>query len=330
MEQSAGPFWADGAVSMTAEYAAPDRDVVDYHVYCLDPEARDRQTGTGLLLRGPAPRTLAAGQYFVCLGAAQTFGRFCEKPFPTLLQERLALQAVNLGRGGAGPSFFAKENDRLLAYVNNARFAIVQVMAGRSESNSIFESKGLGHYTRRTDGAGVGCDEAFKELLATRDVSCLKRIVAETRRHWVDSYIALFDAIKVPKILFWFSERRPGYRESYQDVYALFGQFPQLVNAQMMKLVRRYCDVYVECVSTKGLPHTLINRFTGLPTTVTDPWGGTWSRNWYYPSPEMHVEAAAALVKVCRKYVRPAGARRGATVFAARVRGLFANRAMQN
>lgn len=314
---------------MTAEYAAPDRDVADYHVYCLDPQVRDRQTGTGLLLRGPAPRTLAAAQYFVCIGAAQTFGRFCAKPFPTLLQERLELPAVNLGRGGAGPAFFAEENDRLLEYVNRARFAVVQVMAGRSGSNSIFESKGLGYYTRRADGAGIGCDQAFRELLATRDVSDVKKIVAETRQHWVESYIELFNAIKVPKILLWFSERRPGYRESYKDVYALFGQFPQLVNAEMTKRIRRYCDEYVECVSNDGLPHVLINRFTGLPTTVTDPWGGVWNKNGYYPSPEMHREAADALEKVCRKYVRRAAARRRPDVPATPVRGLFAKARLQ-
>lgn len=290
---------------MTAEYAEPDWDVVDYQIYCLDPDVLDRQTGTGLLLRGPAPRTLEAGRYFVCIGAAQTFGRFCEKPFPTLLQERLGIQAVNMGRGGAGPSFFSKENGRLLEYVNGARFVVIQVMAGRSESNSLFESKGLGYYIRRSDGTGIGCDEAFKELLASNDLGYIKKLVAETRQNWITNYIELMEAIRVPKILLWFSERRSDYREGYKDLNALFGQFPQLVNTDMINQLRQYADDYVECVSNKGMPHVLINRFTGKPTIVRDRWSGTWNKNWYYPSPRMHIEAANALEKVCRKYVRP-------------------------
>ena len=122
---------------MTEGYADPDWEVVDYQMYCLDSEVIDRQTNTVLLLRGPKPQNLESGEYFVCIGAAQTFGRFCERPYPTLLQERLGLQALNLGRRGAGPSFFSKENDKLLGYINGARFAVIQVMAGRSEGNSL-------------------------------------------------------------------------------------------------------------------------------------------------------------------------------------------------
>lgn len=307
---------------MTAEYAEPDWEVVDYHIYALDPEVRDRQTGAPLLLRGPAPRSLEEGGYFVCIGAAQTFGRFCEKPYPALLRERLGIETVNLGRGGAGPSFFSKENERLLEYVNRARFAVVQVMAGRSESNSLFESKGLGYYVRRADGTGIGCDEAFRELLATRDRAYVERIVAETRQNWVNNYIELLESIRVPKVLFWFSERRPRYRETWQHVGGLFGRFPQLVNADMVQAVRRYADAYAECVSSKGVPQVLVNRFTGEPTSVRDPWCGEWKANWYYPSPEMHVAAAGVLEKVCRRYVRRAAPGRGGKVYAA-LKGLF-------
>jgi hypothetical protein len=294
---------------MTADYAEPDRELVDYQLYCLDPRVRDRQTQAPLLLRGPVPATLAPHQYFTCIGAAQTFGRFCEKPFPTLLQQRLGMPVLNLGRGGAGPSFFSEENENLLDYINNARFAVVQIMAGRSESNSLFESKGLGHYIRRADGASIGCDQAFSGLLAGGDIAQVKKIVAETRHNWVINMTALLRAIKVPKILLWLSERRPAYREGYGEVSALFGKFPQLVNASMVRRIRAYADGYVECVSALGMPQPLIHRVTGAPLTITDPWG-SWSNNWYYPSPQMHDAAAAALEPACRRYVEPAVRRR--------------------
>ena len=288
---------------MTEGYSNPDCEVVDYQTYCLDPEAIDRQTNTGLLLRGPKPQDLEKRKYFVCIGAAQTFGRFCENPYPVLLQEKLGIQTLNLGRGGAGPSFFSKDNDKLLEYINNARFAIIQVMSGRSESNSLFHSRCLGFYTRISDGTSIGSDDAFRELLKEKNKDYIKKIVAETRQNWINNNKELLEKIKIPKILFWFSVRKPRYRERYQNIDTLFGEFPQLVNSYMINQLRKYYDEYVECVSRRGLPHILINRFTGKPTTIKDPWGGTWSKNWYYPSPEMHADAANALEKVCKRYL---------------------------
>ncbi len=292
---------------MAEGYTNQDWKVVDYQMYCLDPEIIDRQTNTQLLFRGPKPQKLEEGNYFVSIGAAQTFGRFCEEPYPTLLQKRLGIQTLNLGRGGAGPSFFSKDNDKLLKYINNARFAIIQILSGRSESNSLFNSKGLGFYTRVSDGTPIGCDDAFRELLKHHDKNYIKTIIAETRNNWVDNYRKFLEEITPPKILFWFSTRKPHYKEKYKDIDTLFGEFPQLVNAHMISQIRKFGDEYVECVSRKGIPHSLINRFTGKPITIEDPWGGVWNKNWYYPSPEMHVDAANTLEKVCKRHLNPRG-----------------------
>jgi hypothetical protein len=289
---------------LTAEYAQTDGEVVDYQIYCLDPHVLDRETGASLLLRGPRPGSLDAGRYFACLGAAQTFGRFCPRPFPTLLGERLGLDVLNLGRGGAGPSFFSEENDGLIAYVNRARFAIVQVMAGRSESNSLFLSKGLGYYTRVADGTSIGCDEAYRELLEQHDAPFVRTIVEETRANWIRSYRRLLSQIRVPTIMLWFSMRAPDYVEEYRSVEALFGDFPQLVNRGMVEEVRASCTAYVESVSRRGMPHRLVSRRNGEPVTVSDPWGGEWSTDWYYGSPDMHVDAAAALEPACAAILR--------------------------
>jgi hypothetical protein len=287
---------------LTHAYQDADWKVVDYQIYCLDPDILDRQTQTTLLLRGPKPAHLEKGNYFACIGAAQTFGRFCKKPYPTLLQERLGLPVLNFGRGGAGPSFFSEDNEKLLEYLNGAKFVIIQMMSGRSEGNSLFESRGLGTYVRRSDGTSIGCDQAFKELLETANPSDVKRIVAETRQNWINSYANLLTKIQVPKVLFWFSTRNPRYIERYKNAYTLFGDFPQLVNLSMVNQIKRYGDRYVKYVSQKGMPQVLIDRSTGQPTTVEDEWGGgVWHNNWYYPSPEMHLGAANALERICRR-----------------------------
>src|SRR2546426_10931156 len=115
-------------------YQKRDWEVVDYQSFELD--------GTGHWLRGPKPASLTPGDYAVAVGAAQTYGCFCEHPYPALLEQRLGLTVLNMGYGGAGPLFFLREKG-LLEYVNRARFAVVQIMSARSEDNALFESRGL-------------------------------------------------------------------------------------------------------------------------------------------------------------------------------------------
>jgi hypothetical protein len=243
---------------------------------------------------------LEKGGYFVCLGAAQTFGRFCERPFPSLLAERLKIPVLNISHGGAGPAFF-DHSPKLLSYLNGARFVIFQVMSGRSESNSLFESDGVGFYRRRSDGQSLGCDQAFGEVLKTQPKATVMRVVEETRKSWVESYRRLTAPIRAPKVLLWFGIRTPAYPQSLRNLTGLFGAFPQLVNEAMVADIRRECDRYVECVTARGMPQLLLDRFTGERVTISDPWTSQpWMENWYYPSPEMHEDAAHALEPACR------------------------------
>ena len=299
-------------------YQARDNAIVDYQLYPL--------AKTGLWFRGPEPGDLKKGQYAVCIGAAQTFGCLCQQPFPQLLQAQLGMPTLNLGYGGAGPFFFLK-HPALLDYINQAAFVVVQVMSGRSESNALFSSGGLELLTRRSDGAKLGADAAYRALLEEslwrkipiakrhfRQADSIfgarkaKRVVAETRNNWVDHYQILLDQISVPKVLLWFSKRSPDYQEEYDKVHKLFGDFPQLVNRAMVNEVSPLCDDYVECVSQRGVPQPLMSRFTGEPTTIDpsrdrkDLGGKLWTHNTYYPSPEMHQDAFQLLAEVCRKY----------------------------
>jgi hypothetical protein len=311
------PMSAAPRVEHLSGYQRRDHEVVDYHMYELP--------GTGLQFRGPAPPLLESKAYFTCVGAAQTFGCFVEQPFPRLLSERLGMTALNLGYGGAGPEFFAR-HESLARYISGGRFAIIQVMSGRSQSNSLFDTGGLEYVTRRSDGVRLAAATAYERVLSgprgvrrlpwlgdvvrRANAARLKRVVEETRAAWIDSYRALFAQITVPKLLFWFSTRDPEHVDDYRSIPAVFGEFPQLVNREMVAEVRRLCDDYVECVTERGSPQPLISRFTGRPIAV-DPsldrpdfyQPGGWTHNRYYPSPEMHTDAADALFPKCRRWV---------------------------
>jgi uncharacterized protein DUF6473 len=274
-------------------YQQRDYEIIDYELFPLP--------GFQVRFRGPAPEALTPGEYFTCLGAAQTFGCFCEKPYPALLGDRLGLPALNLGVGGAGPRLFV-ERKRFLDRVNDGKLAVVQVMSGRSEDNSRFRTGGLEYLRRRSDGERMGAELAYRELLASEDTETVQTIVAETRANWVQSFSKLLEAIEVPTILFWFSKRPPDYQERFSDVGKLFGEFPQLVNRAMVDQIVGLADEYVECITSRGSPQPLFSRFTGEPVTVTYRCDQTQGFNSYYPSPEMHIDAADSLTAVCRTF----------------------------
>jgi hypothetical protein len=284
-------------------YQERDFEIVDYRMYL--------EENTGLWLRGPQPERLEEGRFIACIGGAQTFGCFCDNPFPVLLQEALNIPVVNYGIGGAGPSFFL-QNEKIFERLDKSACTIVQVMSGRSESNSVFDTGGLAFITRRTDGRRMGARAAYQSLvrqkmiLGRRD---LKRIIAETRENWVKNCRSLIEKTEAPVVLFWFAKRGPDYRERYFHVSTLLGGFPHLVNQEMIDSVRNEADEYVQCVTGIGSPQRLKSRFTGKPVKVDpgrprkDLKGRLWTHNFYYPSPEMHEEAARLLIPVCKKYV---------------------------
>ncbi len=301
-------------------YGVLDGHITDYHLY--------KCPRTNLTFRGPRPASMAQGRYFTCLGAAQTFGRFCDHPYPTLLEQRLGLAALNLSHPGAGASFFLRHQS-LLEDINRSRFVIVQIMSARSEGNSEYESRGSERLLRKRDGAIVRGDDAFANLLGEEALIQLprggtryfflpivtdriRRIVRETRQNCIDSHLALLDRITVPKILFWMSARTPDYRDRYYTVHHLLNGYPQLVNRQMVTAIRSGADGYVESVSNRGLPQQLYDRETGAPTTMplsADRPHGAQKKtlNTYYPSPDMHRDAADRLEPLCRQIVSASG-----------------------
>jgi hypothetical protein len=278
-------------------YQGIDGHFIDYQLYEIP--------GVRGSFRGPA---VQGADYIACLGAAQTFGRFVQKPFPRLISDALGIETLNLGRGGASPTF-PLSNRALLGTINRARLVIVQVFSGRSQSNSLFQVVGHGMSGKNlANGADTSADQFYAWLLE-QDKALARKIVDETRENYVQSMTQLLEAITKPKILLWFSVRQPDYQEELtMPLKRLWAEFPQLVNRSMMERLRSRCDLYLECVSRRGLPQP-------IPPT---PWVelrklGTSSvsssqqpivvktENRYYPSPEMHEDAAAMLVPACRE-----------------------------
>lgn len=237
---------------------------------------------------------------FVCgIGAAQTFGRFVEQPFLTLLGERLGVETLNLGAAGVGPSFYATRPN-VISVMNRAAVVIVQVMSGRSVSNSYFENTNAGSLrpreapkTEKPKHALNAWEIAFKE----KGQDFMRGLVEENRQNYIREMAQLMNWIRPPKILFWFSRRPLEYKERFGSAGTMLGEFPQLINRAVMDELRPHAQFYAQCVSSRGMPQPTISRFTGkiVDLGVAPRMPGY---NNYYPAPEMHQDAAAALAPV--------------------------------
>lgn len=284
-------------------YEERDKEIIDYQMFNLKGDTKTFR------LRGPAPASLEKNEYITCIGAAQTLGVYCEKPFTSILSNKLNCPILNLADGGAGPAYYLQDK-KILQYINNSKFAVIQVMSARAERNSLVDysfDKGkmmLMVLTRKSDGKKILAGDFYDELIKKEDKESIKAIVAEIRANWLASYKSLFSQIKVPIILLWFSKRKPDYSEGYKNTYQLFGGFPQLVNEEMINELKPEVQEYVKCITDRGLPQPLTNLTAGKdPIIYTKNGAKIITHNAYYPSPEMHEDAVALLEPVCKKYL---------------------------
>jgi hypothetical protein len=281
-------------------YAAEDWNAIDYQMW--------RQNGAGPPMRGPQLDDLRHRSYIVALGAAQTFGRFCSHPYPALLSAKLGFPVLNLGFDGAGPKQFCRPG--LLQLINNAALVIVQVMSGRSLSNSVFECPNDGGTLKRRDkpdSEPVFALTAWREWMNEIDakyatnqpekIRVIRSLMLESRVRWVGEMAFLAEQITVPTVLFWFSRRPPDYQESYNHPEHVFGDFPQLIDGRTFRAALPLFDEACLSVSARGCPQPVFNRFTGEPHAIS-PHYRTPTENSYYPSPEMQQDAAADLYPV--------------------------------
>lgn len=250
-------------------------------------------------IRGPVPDL--DKPYFVCVGAAQTFGRFCDTPYADQLSALLGIPVLNLGLAGSGPKTFL--DPRYLNIINRAEFAVVQVLSGRSASNSGFnndESNGPSG-VRLRDQKRMRFEAFLREELQSSPRETVARLVEETQENWVSQYAELLDAIAVQKILHWFSRVSPRRLNDYSSFPRLLGHFPQLVLRSMVDKAASKADCYVETICDDGLPQSLWPASQAIDGTE---WVNGMLYNNYYPSPQMHSAAVSKLIPACKNLSR--------------------------
>lgn len=284
-----------------ADYSKRDHEIVDYDFYRFDDLP-------AVGFRGPAlaPEVLASGDYCTAIGAAQTLGVYAPAPYPQLITERLGVPCLNLSTGGATAGFFAAQPS-LIERANRGRFVILQVMTARAEANSRSVPVGL-NFVRDTRTGETEMTEAFWLRLLAQEREVVPQLIAESLESWRASYRRLIGQITVPVVLFYFSTKPEDEQVNYQATTRdeFYGSFPQFVDMPAVRDIADLCQHFVECRSARGFPHPLVSRFTGEPVKVdfgalhASMGEEVHAMNDYYPSPEMHEDALAALAPVIR------------------------------
>lgn len=247
---------------------------------------------------------LTPGKYSVCIGAAQTFGRFCEHPYPNLLSQDLGIPVLNLGIAGAGSSNFYSVD--ILNLINQGAFCIVQVMSGRSAPNYYFNSftgKNAFGLDQGNLGPAAFAEQCIQYCIQNKDRNFINNFVLEIRRAWLDQLSLLAKKIKVPKILFWFSDRQPSYTLGTKNVKDLGSSYPQFIDEKTLHQAIPYFDYYVECVSNLGRPHYLLSD--GKIVELNMGHNRLTKENKYYPTPEMHIAAKKKILPTCLEIIQP-------------------------
>jgi hypothetical protein len=284
-----------GGGIVNAGYQRDDNNIVDYQLWQMGDQK----------LRGPEPDFTKP--YFAAIGAAQVFGRFGAKPFPALLAERIGMQALNLGMSGAGPSFFL-QRDELIEAANRAQFVIVQLMSGRSVSNSravLANNQGVMWPRADPEGPALFAEDIYRDFVQTLSAAELAELRAESREIYVAETQALLERIERPKILLYWSKRPVDYDDGLGDLASYWGDFPHFVNRDVIDMLAPFADHYVEVVGNRGLPQPLFHRETGAPVLMWPeerfPNVHLREHNHYYPSPEMNADAAEALMPAAQR-----------------------------
>ncbi len=270
------------------KYAAADKEVVDYGYYQLP--------GTRKWFRGP-PLTDPGAKPVTFLGAASCFGRFVRVPYADLIAKQLGLPTRNLGYGGARARFYSSD-PAVLAIINKASCVVLELFSARGTNTSRTEAASEHSAKLRWVGSEddfVFSDRFFSSARNALSAADFADLIHEIRDNYVQDTVELLQQIKVPKIVLWLSQREP-------DIDAMMGEprsFPHFVDGDVVSRIATAADAFVSVVSKRGIPAPLTSRTTGEPVEIF-PWkeGDEKTSNDYYPSPEMHEDAAAALAPV--------------------------------
>lgn len=257
-------------------------------------------TPYGFVVRGPIQfddESLSRSISF--LGAAQSFGVWCEYPFPCLVANALSLKSFNLGHAGAGPLAFLDPS--VTEAVNQTKLCVIQVMSGRSVSNRYMQQTAGAARVKlmhpKLDEQVLLAHEAYAKLLPIISREEMESIVNESLDTYISQYQELAVQIKVPKILLWISSRKPDYKRVFTDVNKLLNSFPHFINETVYNKISSFFEHNVFVASSQFMNRPLWSESTQKEYSVNRSWGTIKSYGRHYSHPYLHILASQKILE---------------------------------
>ncbi len=213
-----------------------------------------------LFFRGPKKRL--DGRHIAFVGGTETYGKYIDKPFATLIEESMVETCVNFGCVNAGIDAFAYD-ETVQAACRDARLTVVQVMGAQNMSNRFYSV-----HPRRNDRflkpstvlRAIYDDVDFADFSFTRHMltALFQRsperfaiMCAELRNAWVARMQNFLRIVGPNTILFWFADHQP-YDGARPESLMPLKTNPVFVSREMIEALRPMVSDIVEVVPTVG------------------------------------------------------------------------------
>ncbi|MEL7181342.1 MAG: DUF6473 family protein [Pseudomonadota bacterium] len=174
-----------------------------------------RYGASRMLFRGPRKRLDLP--YIAFIGGTETYGKFIEKPFPSLVEKAMRQTCVNFGCVNGGIDAFVND-PTVMGICSEADLTVVQVMGANYLSNRFYSV-----HPRRNDRflrastvlQAIYQDVDFSEFsftrhmlgaLHTKSIERFDTVVNELREAWMARMRNMLGQIGENVILLWFSE----------------------------------------------------------------------------------------------------------------------------
>jgi hypothetical protein len=249
-----------------------------------------------LLFRGP--RRNLDRPYVAFIGGTETYGKFIENPFPTLVEDDVGLVCANFGCPNAGIDVFAQD-PFVPGAAASARITVVQVMGAQNMTNRFYAV-----HPRRNDRFVAPSDllkTIFREIdfsefhfnkhlltaLHRTSPERFETVRRELQSAWVARMRLMMGRMRGKTILLWFATARPPEGDG---LVAVPGNDPVFITRSMIEQVAPYVTEVVEVAVSQRA------RDAGTDGMIFRPLEAHIAAE--LPNIRAHEEAAAALSNV--------------------------------
>ncbi|MGB0960633.1 MAG: DUF6473 family protein [Halocynthiibacter sp.] len=215
--------------------------------------------GSKQVFRGPKKHLVSP--YLAFIGSSEIYGKFVPDPFPSLIEQRAGINAVNFGALNAGIDVFLNDH-AIMEAASGATVKVLQVMGAHNMSNRYYRV-----HPRRNDRflraskalKAIYSDVDFTEFSFTKHMlTTLKACSAERfelvrdelRAAWLARMRTLCTQLGDGVVLLWVSDVLP-VSAADEDQDSEFDHIPLFVNSDMLQALDGVVDGVLTVLPSK-------------------------------------------------------------------------------